>query len=991
MNCFFRDQHEALYNATKPYQYVGGEFLSYNKSFDEAQVKFAFVFPDKYEIGISNLGVRIIYDRVNAQKGMLADRAYAPEPDFKPEFLYGVETKRALKDFDGVGFSLQYELSYPTVLKMLEMSGISVRNDERREDEPIVLAGGPCTFNPLPMSDFIDVFCIGDGEEMMVEICEVLRDTKGLSRRERIERLCEVKGCWSKPPLAPCGRGVGGEGSLKATHFYTPQSLAYSKELRQSMTDAERILWYYLRNRQLNNLKFRRQEAIGDYIVDFICYEKKLIIELDGSGHLEEKQVKHDKIRDEFLKNAGFDVIRIYNTDVYSNIEGVIDYILLNIEGNPSPPTPLPQGARGEFQVEKRIAPLTLEYASTSYPIPFSSSVHDRAIVEIRRGCGRMCRFCQPGHVTLPVRERSAEDIIKITKELVNNTGYDEYSLLSLSSNDYSNIKEVIKELAVDFNKRKISVSLPSQRIDGFNLELANLVQSIRKSAMTLAPEAGSQRLRNVIKKNISEDQIINAALTLYENGWSKIKFYFISGLPTETLEDMDEMAELLNKIKYRAKLLKREKGLNHGFEITCTLSIFVPKPFTPFQWCPQMDLDKVSEHIHYLKEKTKHIKGLKINYHEKFVSQIEAVLTRGDASLCKYIEALYKKGCYLDAWGEYFDKNVWRDTALECGFALEDLAKKEYALDEELPWDFINVGLTKDWLQNEYRQAFSQGCEFNHQPTCENKCVNCGVCPSLKTRKVMAKPYVASDEAQKVLNIEPNDPTRANVDPNIPVYRYRLKVTKKGLLKYFSHLDWQGTFHKVLARTGLNMAFTLGFNPTMKVSMGIALPLFAESEGELVDIEIYDNLAEKEVMDKINPELPDGAEIIDVKRVERYAQAVDIAAHWAEYKIKPYYKSNENSLYNFEKFRYDVDKVLSSDEILITKKNKKGFEKTTNYKKSIGTYRFEDESLFICLKTGQGSDVPALRADSLMKLVSENQIFEITRVRFFSENLNEM
>lgn len=851
MNCFFRDQHEALYNATKPYQYVGGEFLSYNKDFDKAQVKFAFVFPDKYEIGISNLGVRIIYDRVNAQEGMLADRAYAPEPDFKPEFLYGVETKRALKDFDGVGFSLQYELSYPTVLKMLEMSGISVRNDERREDEPIVLAGGPCTFNPLPMSDFIDVFCIGDGEEMMVEVCEVLRDTKGLSRGERIKRLCEVKGCWSKAPLAPCGRG--------------------------------------------------------------------------------------------------------------------------------------------EFQVEKRIAPLTLEYASTSYPIPFSSSVHDRAIVEIRRGCGRMCRFCQPGHVTLPVRERSAEDIIKITKELVNNTGYDEYSLLSLSSNDYSNIKEVIKELAVDFNKRKISVSLPSQRIDGFNLELANLVQSIRKSAMTLAPEAGSQRLRNVIKKNISEDQIINAALTLYENGWSKIKFYFISGLPTETLEDMDEMAELLNKIKYRAKLLKREKGLNHGFEITCTLSIFVPKPFTPFQWCPQMDLDKVSEHIHYLKEKTKHIKGLKINYHEKFVSQIEAVLTRGDASLCKYVEALYKKGCYLDAWGEYFDKNVWRDTALECGFSLEDLAQKEYALDEELPWDFINVGLSKDWLQNEYRQAFSQGCEFNHQPTCENKCVNCGVCPSLKTRKVMAKPYVASDEAQKILNIEPNDPTRANVDPNIPVYRYRLKVTKKGLLKYFSHLDWQGTFHKVLARTGLNMAFTLGFNPTMKVSMGIALPLFAESEGELVDIEIYDNLTEKEVMDKINPELPDGAEIIDVKRVERYAQAVDIAAHWAEYRIKPYYKSNENSLYNFEKFRYDVDKVLSSDEILITKKNKKGFEKTTNYKKSIGAYRFEDESLFICLKTGQGSDVPALRADSLMKLVSENQIFEITRVRFFSENLNEM
>lgn len=857
MNCFFRNQQKALFKATKPYQYVGGEFLSYNKDFDSAKVRFAFVFPDKYEIGISNLGVRVIYDRVNAferngVKPFMADRAYAPEPDFKPEFLYGVESKRALKDFDGVGFSLQYELAYPTVLKMMEMSGITVRNDERKEDEPIILAGGPCTYNPLPMAEFIDVFCIGDGEEMMVEVCESLERTKGLSRQEKIEDLCKIKGCWSYAPL--------------------------------------------------------------------------------------------------------------------------------------------PQGARGRLRsVEKRLAPLTLENASTSYPIPFSSSVHDRAVVEIRRGCGRMCRFCQPGHVTLPIREREAEDIIKITKELVKNTGYDEYSLLSLSSNDYSNIKDVIKELAIDFNKKKISVSLPSQRIDGFNLELANLMHSVRKSGMTLAPEAGSQRLRNLIKKNISEEQIINAALTLYENGWSKIKFYFIAGLPTETLKDMDEMAELLSKIKYRSKLIKKEKGLSHGFEITCTLSIFVPKPFTPFQWCPQMDLDEVTEHIHYLKEKTKHIKGVKINYHEKFVSQIEAALTRGDASLCKYIETLYKKGCYLDAWGEFFDKDVWAETAKECGYTLEELAKKEFGLEETLPWDFINTGLAKEWLQNEYKEALSQGCEFNLQPTCEHKCVKCGVCPTLKTHKVLAKPFKASEEAEKVVKIVPQDPKRANQDPNVPIYKYRLKITKKGLLRYFSHLDWQNTFHKVLLRSGLNMVYSLGFNPTMKVSMGIALPLFAESEGELVDIEIYDNLSGQEIMDLINPNLPEGAKIISVKQIERSETAINLAAQWAEYCITPYNKSNADTLYNFDKFMYDVDKVLSSAEILITKKNKKGFDKTTDFKKSIGTHRFEGDSLFICLKTGQESDIPALRADDLMKLVNKEQIFDITRVRFLDENLNEM
>ncbi len=851
MNCFFRNQHEALYNATKPYQYVGGEFLSCNKDFDSASVRFAFVFPDKYEIGISNLGVRIIYDRVNSYKAkdgsspFMADRSYAPEPDFKPEFLYGVESKHALKDFDGIGFSLQYELSYPTVLKMLEMSGVGVKNSERSEDEPIVFAGGPCAFNPLPMADFIDVFCIGDGEDLMVEVCEVLEKTRSLPRKKRIEELCKIEGCWS-----------GGK--------YTET-----------------------------------------------------------------------------------------NT------------------------------------VTKRIAPLTLENASTSYPIPFSSSVHDRAIVEIRRGCGRMCRFCQPGHVTLPVREREAEDIIKITKELINNTGYEEYSLLSLSSNDYSNISEVIKELSVDFNKRKINVSLPSQRIDGFSLELANLMQSVRKSGMTLAPEAGSQRLRNVIKKNINEGQIINAALTLYENGWNKLKFYFIAGLPTETTEDMDEMANLLDKIKYRAKQIKKEKELNYGFEITCTVSIFVPKPFTPFQWCPQMDLSIVSEHIRYLKEKTKHIKGLKINYHESSVSQIEAVLTRGDRALCDYIYALYKHGCYLDTWGEYFDKDIWEETAKECGFTLQEKAQKEYNLEETLPWDFINVGVSKEWLQKEFEIAMMQGNEFNLQKTCEHNCVNCGVCKSLKTKKILAKPYKASDIAQHVLDTKPIDPTRVNRDPNIPIYKYRLKITKKGLLKYFSHLDWQNTFHKCLQRSGLNMVYSLGFNPTMKVSMGIALPLFAQSEGELIDIEIYDNLNPEEIINTINPKLPDGAKIIDAKQIEHSEPAVDIKAHWAEYKIFPYKKTDSD--FSIDDFYHETEKILKSKEILITKKNKKGIEKTADFKKSVGSYRFDNGELYIHLKVGQGSDIPALRADDLMKLVNPNQIYEITRLKFLDEKLNEM
>lgn len=852
MNCFFRENNEALYNCTKPYQYVGGEFLSYNKDFDSAKVRYAFVFPDKYEIGISNLGVRVLYDVVNRHDGWMADRAYAPEGDFKPKTLYGVESKRHLKDFDALGFSLQYELAYPTVLKLLEMSGIPYRNDMRGEDDPIIMAGGPCAYNPLPMADFIDVFMIGDGEDALREVCEILEKTKGLPRAERIKALVSPEaGRWSA--------SIGGK-------------------------------------------------------------------------------------------------------------------------------------------VTKRIAQLEYETALKSYPIPFSTSVQDRAVVEIRRGCGRMCRFCQPGHVTLPLRERPAEDIIKITKELVKNTGYDEYSLLSLSSNDYKNINEVIKELAVDFNEKKISVSLPSQRIDGFNLELANLVQSVRKSTMTLAPEAGSQRLRNVIKKNITEDMILNAVLTLYENGWSRIKFYFICGLPTETLEDMDEMANLLNKIKYRARLLKREKSINHGLDITCTLSIFVPKPFTPFQWCGQMDLKEVSEHIRYLKEKTKHIKGLKINYHEDVISQIEAVLTRGNKSLCKYIEALYKKGCYLDAWGEYFKENIWHETAKELDIDLAELAKHQYSTDEELAWDFIDTGIDKSWLVNEYNLAITpcpDATQPSVVPTCEKQCVNCGVCKNLKTHKVIAKPFKASEKAQH-LKIEHKDPTTIN-GYDKEVYKYRIKLTKTGILKYFSHLDWQNTFFKAIARTNLDVVYSLGYNPSMKVSMGVALPLFAESDGELVDVELFNDLMEDELKLKLEKVLPKESKIISIVKIPKNAPAIDITAQWAEYKVDIFNKS----LYDFESLRYNTDKVLSSEEIFIEKKNKKGLIKKTDVKKSIKSYRFEDESLFIVLKTGQSAinkedgtveaGIPALRADVLMNLIASGVTFNIKRTRFFDKDLQEL
>ena len=848
--CFFKKYHESLFRCTKPYQYVGGEHLSRNKDFDSAKIRFALAFPDKYEIGISNLGVRVLYEMINRQPDFMCDRVYAPEPDFQPNPLYAVESKRALNEFDGIGFSVQYEMAYPTILKMLEMSGIPYRNEDRTDEDPIIFAGGPCTYNPLPLSDFIDVFLIGDGEDAIVEICQILEKTKGLPRQERIRALCEGEnsGRWSK--------SIGGK-------------------------------------------------------------------------------------------------------------------------------------------VRKRIANLEKETALVSYPIPFSSSIQDRAVVEIRRGCGRMCRFCQPGHVTLPIRERSAEDIIDLSKDLVKNTGYDEYSLLSLSSNDYANINEVIKELAVDFNDKKISVSLPSQRIDGFNLELANLVQSVRKSTMTLAPEAGSQRLRDVIKKNITEEQIMNAVLTLYENGWSRVKFYFICGLPTETLEDMDEMAELFRRIRYRSRLIKKEKGLKHSLDLTCTLSIFVPKPFTPFQWCPQMNLDEVTAHIHYLMDQVAHIKGVKVNYHEKFVSLIEAVLTRGDDSLCSYIEALYKKGCYLDAWGEYFKKDVWFETANELGIDLNALAQKQFSLDEVLPWDFIDTGINKEWFVEEYKKAFAVNENSPHiVPTCQQQCVNCGVCTNFKVHKVMAKPFVASEEAQELAKkiAIPTNPALAPQDVK-ETFRYRVKLTKTGILRYFSHLDWQNTFFKSITRSDLKVAFSYGYNPTMKISMGVALPLFCESITELVDIELWEDVSPKFVKYELQKVLPKESQIVSVEKINKSVPSIDQMACWAEYKIKIADIACESgkSLYDFENLVYNTEKVLASDEILVEKKNKKGLVKTINMKTSIGSHRFEDGYLFIVLKTGQGSEIPPLRADVLMNIIAPDVLFDITRIKFLTESLHEL
>lgn len=588
---FLAEYENILQQVERPSRYIGDEYGSYDKDFNSTEGKFLFVFPDKYEIGISNFGHKIIYDLINKRKNLLCDRLYAPDKDFlellkkNNKEIYALESKRKPKEFDIIGFGLQYEMCYTTILKLLEMSNIPIFNKDRIDSHPIIMAGGPCTSNPKPINKFIDIFIIGDGEDVNIEVLEKYIELKNkLPRNEIIKELAKIEG------------------------IYAP-------------------------------------------LVD--------------------------------------------------------------------------------NKANKRIAQLTYENHPINSPIPHFASVHDRAIIELRRGCARLCRFCQASHINLPIRERKKDDIVKLAKEYTKNTGYDEYSLLSLSSNDHGKIEEILSELNCHFRGTGINVSLPSQRADKFSLELAKLAQSEKKATVTIAPEAGSQRMRDVINKNLSAEQIINATISCIKNGWNKIKYYFVIGLPFENYEDLAGIVELIEQVN----LACREQGLKYP-QITCSISVFVPKPHTPFQWARQNTISEIQEKIQYLKNLKDKFKNVKFNFHNPKMSQLEAFFTRGDEKLNDFIYELYKEGSYLDSWDENLDFDLYQKIADKLNIDIEKEASKEFLENEILPWDNIFYGVNKSWLLTEYKKAKKAIATV----PCEVKCNNCGVCPNFKTKKILDK-----------------------------------------------------------------------------------------------------------------------------------------------------------------------------------------------------------------------------------------------------------
>ena len=599
---------DILLSIEKPARYIGGEVNAVMKDKDQVDIRFAMCFPDVFEIGMSHLGIQILYDMFNRREDVWCERVYSPWTDLdkvmreKDIPLFALESQEPVRDFDFLGITIQFEMCYTNILQVLELSHIPLHASDRTLEDPFVIGGGPCTYNPEPLAEFFDIFYIGEGETVYDELFDAYKEWKknGGSRQQFLERAAQIEG------------------------LYVP--MFYDAEYNE-----------------------------------------------DGTLH-------------SFTPN---------NPNAPARVK---KQVLMDVTDAPYPMNPV---------------------------IPFIKATQDRVVLEIQRGCIRGCRFCQAGMIYRPTRERNVERLKEYARRMLQSTGHEEISLSSLSSSDYSELKELVTFLIDEFKEKGINISLPSLRIDAFSLDVMSKVQDIRKSSLTFAPEAGSQRMRNVINKGLTEEDILDGAGQAFEGGWTKVKLYFMLGLPTETEEDMKEIARLSDRVARRYYEIPKDN--RHGkCQITASSSFFVPKPFTPFQWASMCTAEEYSRRAFLVRDEFQaqlNRKSLKYNWHDADGTVLEGVMARGDRRVGKVIEEAYRLGCLFDSWTESFRNDLWMQAFENTGvdIAFYNLRKREK--DELFPWDFIDIGVSRSFLYREWERAMAGVVT----PNCRMQCSGCG------------------------------------------------------------------------------------------------------------------------------------------------------------------------------------------------------------------------------------------------------------------------